>query len=268
VGGAVLECVPGSVGGNFGTLKLPRTDGPEADDLPVNIAVGLQKPLTPTVHAWARDNPTLAGNCTDGIDGAVESAGETLKAGTNCVDTDTGLAANVATRGMITGAGGHPGMLTTRPTKTGCDPSGGSSNRIWKGYSFNNDVLTCYLTDGTSLGAIAHESYAGPSVLDPDIFSSPRFIWVPVLAIQPVSGGSARYSIVDYRPAFITDEQAISSAVKGSHTGTADNGLVIPNNDITQIKVVFFDIDALPNKGATPLIDFLGVGEPVVKLVD
>jgi hypothetical protein len=279
VGGAVLECVPGSVGGNFGTLKLPRTDVSSALDLPVNIAVGLQKPLTPSIHQWAKDNPLLAGTCTEGINGAVESSGDTdLQPGTNCVDTDTGLAANVATQGLITGAGGNLGALNPsspmgRGTKAGCDPTGGNANRPVTlnhvNYQINNDVLTCYLTDSsTSLATISNASYNGPPVLSADIFSSPRFIWVPVMAIQPDSGGSLRYSIIDFRPAFITDEESTSAAIKGSHTATSDNGLTIPSNDITEIKVVFFDIDALTNEGDTPLIDYLGVGQRVVNLID
>jgi Putative Flp pilus-assembly TadE/G-like len=273
VGGAVLECAAGSTQGNFGTLKLPRTDVSTALDLPMNIALGLQEPLTPTVHEWAVANPTLAGQCTNNIDGAVESSGDVLLAGTNCVDTDTGLAANVATQGMITGAGSAPGMLTTRPTKAGCDPSGGSSDRSkvisGRTYYFNNDVLTCYLTDATtSLATISSSTYSGPPVLDDDIYSAPRFVWVPVLAVQPVSGGSNRYSLIDFRPAFITDELSSTAATKGSRTASSDNGLTIPSNDITQIKVVFFDIDALPTDGDFPTIDFLGVGKPIVRLVD
>jgi hypothetical protein len=278
VGGAVLECAAGSSDGNFGTLKLPRSDVASALDLPVNIAIGLQSPMTLGIHQWAKDNP-LAGTCTEGLNDAVESTGDTdMQAGTNCVDTDTGLPANVATQGLITGAGGQPGMLNPsnplgRATKAGCDPTGGSANRpkVISGttYYFNDDVLTCYLTNGTtSLADISNPSYNGPPVLDPDIFSSPRFIWVPVMAVQPSSGGSNRYSIIDFRAAFITDEQSTSTAVRGSHTASADNGLLIPNNDITQIKVVFFDVDALTNEGDTPLIDYLGVGQRVVRLID
>jgi hypothetical protein len=275
VGGAVLECAAGASDGNFGTLSLPRTDVTPSAALPVNIAVGLQRPLTPTIHPWAVANPLLAGLCTNGVNGAVQSSGTNLRPGTNCVDTDTGLAANVATQGLITGAGGNPGMLTTRPTKAGCDPSGGSSNRSVSisggsgSYNFNNDVLTCYLTNGTtSLATITNPSYNGPAVLDPDIFSAPRFIWVPVLAITPASGGSATYSVIDFRPAFITDEQSTTLAVRGSRTGGSDNGLTFHSNNVESLKVVFFDIDALPNSGSTPLIDFLGVGDPVVKLID
>ena len=49
-----------SADGNFGTLRLPRTDVPSGSELPVNIAVGLQRPLTPAIHEWAVANPLLA----------------------------------------------------------------------------------------------------------------------------------------------------------------------------------------------------------------
>jgi len=277
VGGAVLECTAGSTDGNFGTLRLPRTDVPTGSELPVNVAVGLQAPLTPAIHQWAVDHPLEDGTCSDGINDAVESFGTTLRPATNCVDTDTGLSANIATQGMITGvttpSGTYPGMLTTRATKSGCDPAGGSADRTkrisGRDYSFNNDVLTCYLTNGTtSLADIASASYAGEPVLDVDIYSAPRFIWIPVLKVQPDSGGSQRYSIVDFRPGFITDESATATAIRGSRTATADNGLTIPSNDITQIKVLFFNVNALPTDGDYPTIDFLGVGTPKIKLVD
>jgi hypothetical protein len=282
VGGAVLECTAGATDGNFGTLKLPRTDVPSGYELPVNIAVGLQRPLTPAIHQWAVDNPTLAGICSDGVNGAVESFGTTLRPATNCVDTDTGLAANVATQGLITGvttpSTSYPGMLTTKQTWTGtdgagCGPSGGTNWRNVsinsRNYNFNNDVLTCYLTNGTtSLLDIASPTYSGGPVLDVAIYSSPRFVWIPVLKVQPSSGGSQRYSIVDFRPGFITDEQATAGAVRGSHTATSDNGLTFRSNDVEQIKVLFFNVNALPVDGDYPTIDFLGVGTPKIKLVD
>ena len=105
-------------------------------------------------------------------------------------------------------------------------------------------------------------------MLDPSILSSPRFFYVPVLAIEPSSGGSNTYSIVDFRPAFITDETATTTSVKGSHTGTSDNGLTVQGNDIKQIKVVFFNLKALPSEGDIPIIDYLGVGTRVIRLID
>jgi Flp pilus assembly protein TadG len=273
VGEAVLECDAGSMAGNFGTLKFPRTDVPTANEIPANIALGLQEPLSPTVHQYGRANP-FPGTCSDGVNGAktAPSGSVTLVVGVNCVDTDTGLAANVATEGLVTGSTYGPGVLRTKNTRSGCDPDGGSDNRtlpITGNPSINDDVLTCYFTNGsTSIADIARENYTGGIVLHPDILSSPRFFYVPVLSVQPVTGGSQRYSIVDFRPAFITDETATISSVKGAHTGTANNGLSVQGNDIKQIKVVFFNMGALPSEGDIPIIDYLGVGNRVIRLID
>lgn len=206
VGAAVLECSGGATEGNFGTLRWPRTDVGPADYIAMNMALGTQKPLTPAVHRWAVDNPTLAGTCTHGSNGAVESdyPNRILRRGTSCVGLDPGLTANAATRGLITGIATVPGALTTAPTRSGCDQAGGSANRTVKlnnkDYSFNDEVLTCYLTDSTTtLGTISTATYTGPPVLDPAIFSSPRFLYVPVLTTEG-GGASSRYSIIDFRP--------------------------------------------------------------------
>ena len=274
VGEAILQCDSGSMAGNFGTLKFPRTDVATANEIAANIALGLQKPLEPTVHTYAIEHPP-AGLCTAGLNEAVVSSGTTLLDGTNCVDTDTGLTATVATEGLVTGGTYGPGVLTTANTTPGCSPTGGDANRNIKlsgtQYSVNNDTLTCFLTDGTtSLLDIAKESYNGKPKLSAAILHSPRFFYVPVLAIQPGTGGSQTYSIVDFRAAFITDEKTVSTSIKGSKSGTADNGLWTSPSElkIDELKVVFFSDNALPTEGDIPLIDFLGTGNRVIRLID
>jgi hypothetical protein len=273
VGDVVLECAAGSSSGNFGTLKFPRTDVPPSNQIPANIALGLQSPLAPTVHQWAIANPTLAGTCSNGVNGALTApnGAVTLVPGVNCVDTDTGLAANVATEGLVQGGTYGKGVLKEKTT-TGCDPTGGSNQRtlpIKANPKINDDVLTCFLTNGTtSLADIASGSYSGGPVLSPAVLKSPRFFYVPVLAVEPTKGGSAKYSIIDFRAAFLTDETATAASVKGSHTGTSDNGVWVQGQDIKQIKVVFFNSNALPVDGDIPLIDYLGTGHRVIRLID
>jgi hypothetical protein len=270
VGNAVLQCASGSTAGNFGTLKFPRTDVVPANQIPANIALGLQSPLSPTVH----QTPSTAGTCVNGVNGAVTAPNGSvvLVDGVNCVDTDTGLAANVATEGLVTGSTYGMGVLRTQNTAPGCSPTGTSANRtlpITGSPSINNDVLTCYFTNGTtSIQDITQANYNGGPVLDPAILKSPRFFYVPVLKVQPTTGGSNKYSIIDFRPAFITDETATTTSIKGQHTGTSDNGLTVQGNDIKQIKVVFFNLKALPSEGDIPIIDYLGVGTRVIRLLD
>jgi hypothetical protein len=273
VGEAVLECDAGSNAGNFGTLKFPRTDVPTGNELPANIATGLQAPLTAEVHQWAVQNPSLAGLCTSGVDGArtAPMGGVTLVPGVNCVDTDTGLAANVATEGLVQGGTYGTGVLRTQQTK--CDRNNSTDWRsvTFSGvsYDINNDVLSCYFKNGTtSIADVARASYTGGVVFDQSILKSPRFFYVPVLQIQPSTGGSQTYSIIDFRAAFITDEPSTASSVKNGHTASNDNGLMIQGQDIKQLKVVFFNSKALPAEGDIPIIDYLGTGQRVIRILD
>lgn len=284
IGEPLLECDASHPGGNFGTLRLPRTDQPSLD-IPMNIATGLEEPLNLVVHPWGRNqhltNASWDGTCdpADSSQDAVYSHHNTLLPDSNCVDTDPGLPANSATAGFITGPRSGatklaPGLLDK---DTLCDRNGGTARTgaitiQGDDYHLNDDVLTCFLTGGKSLADIASPTYAGGPALTADVMKSPRFAWVPVLdeggASGPDHGSSRTYSIVDYRPAFITDEQATASAVKGASNATPENGVFVDGNDLKQIKVVFFNIDALPRDGDLPLIDYLGVGDPIVHLID
>ena len=269
VGVSLLECSAGSTSGNFGTLKLPRTGTPTSNDIPLNIALGLKDPLNLVVHDYARVN-TTDGLCHAPDHFAVESPGtgpSPINPDTNCVDTDTGVTSGVATEGLVTSSAG--GLLANKPTHAGCAPDGSSNSRILDmsptDYSINDDVLSCFLKPGlprnATMAAIAQSDYAGGPVFTSDLLLSPRFAYVPILKVQPTSGGSNRYSIIDFRAAFITDETETSAA-------TADNGIHMHSGKIETLKVFFFGIDALPRDGSIPVIDYLGVGRPIVHLVD
>ena len=128
--------------------------------------------------------------------------------------------------------------------------------------TINNDVLSCYLINGKSLADITARNYSGDAVLDPSIYDSPRFFFVPVLQVEPSSGGSNRYSIIDFRPAFLTDEDVAAhvdqgrptSPSPGSGNTSPGNGISIEQNQIKQMKVIFFNFDALPpSHGGTRL---------------
>jgi hypothetical protein len=128
-------------------------------------------------------------------------------------------------------------------------------------YDINNDTLSCFLLPGKQLIDVQSPLYAGGAAFSPDLLSSPRFAYIPVLKVAPTVGGSDYYSIIDFRPAFITDEAPGTPA-------TADNGIMVDSSGIREIKVFMFGIDALPRDGDIPLIDFLGVGKPIVHMVD
>jgi hypothetical protein len=269
VGQALLECSGLSSDGNFGTLSLPRSTGSTSQWLPRDMAYGLESPLSLHVHQYAIDNST-DGTCVDGTDGAItpQSGGSNspLNPSANCVPTDTGLPANVATEGLITVDNGQ-GLLVGKSTHAGCAPDGGDSMRPVTlnnhNYSINDDTLSCFLINGKTLADIASSSYseADGVALSDDIVKSPRFAYVPVLQVRPTCGTCQDYSIVDFRPAFITDETPTTAA-------TTDNGVTIANNDVKTMKVFFFSYWALPHGTPGPLIDYLGVGPKVVYLID
>ena len=195
--------------------------------------------------------------------------------GVNCVDTDTGLAANVATEGLVQGGTYGTGCAATEDTGTGCDPHGGygdrnAHHRQLEPDSINDDVLSCYFTNGTtSIADIAKASYsggAGSPRLDPQ---------VAALLLRPGAGHPADHrrfrNVLDHRlpggvPHRRDRDRAPRSRVR--KTGTSDNGVCVQGNDIKQIKVVFFNDDALPTDGDIPLIDYLGTGNRVIRLID
>ena len=74
-------------------------------------------------------------------------------------------------------------------------------------------------------------------------------------AAQPTNGGSLHYSVVDMRPCFITAESNDSSYntqqfTDGSVSSTT-NGLTIPTNKVTTMRVFFFNKAALPADGGS-----------------
>lgn len=278
IGNAVLECAGIANDGNFGTLKIPRQDIQDATTngwLPTNMALGLQPPLSLAVYPNPATAPT-----TCGPPPAVTSDKDNLRPGTNCVDTDTGLPANSTTSGLVTGVSLGQGRLD-RGTTAGCGANSADRNARWDtgikrsrpgNYTINDDLLTCFFTDSTTtVNDIIQPMYNGGSKLSTKIFSSPRFMWVPVLKAQPLSGSSQMYSIVDFRPAFLTDQPLTAS--RGNMTlgtSTGHNGLTINNSSIETAKVIFFNIKALPETtdGSMPTTPYLGFGTKVITLVD
>lgn len=276
VGAAILECTAGSTDGNFGSLSLERTDVTSVNDQLAKNIIDLQLPTSLKANPAAIiaecfpgiESPPITGDVAVITD--LPNPGQTP--GTNCVSTDTGLPASAATAGFVTGVGGTPGRLRNEPTRAGCSPTGGNGNASLTlqstTYSINNDTLSCFFTnDTTRIMDITQAGYSGGAVLDPAIFDSPRFFLVPVLAVAPLSGGSNRYWVVDFRPAFLTDEDGLAERDTPT-TGTSENGLHVEQNQVKSIKVVFFNFEALPNSSNGAVQDYIGVGDPIIRLVD
>ena len=71
--------------------------------------------------------------------------------------------------------------------------------------------------------------------------------------------------IIDFVPAFITDQPTGASKQVPLVTGATDNGLVVENpQKLRAIRVFFFDFDALPDAGGRHAAPGLLRGRPKV----
>lgn len=254
VGQAILQCASTVTDGNFGALRLPRDSGSPSDWLAMNIATTLDFTLT------TYPNPHPGWTCSAGDGSAVLAPND----GTNCVDTDTGLPASDTEAGLLTGQGISEPARLAKPTNPDCgrpdqtiDFGGSIGSR-----SFNNDTLDCFVADGATT-SYQTPGYAGPAVVSGDVFASPRFFWVPVFGAAASPGGSQRWQIVDFRPAFITGPDGPDEY---NGLGFKDQGGA---KSLRSVKVVFFNPNALPESmSGGPVMDYLGVGTKVIVLTD
>ena len=283
IGDAPFECVGGTQAGNFGTLKLPRSSSNASGGngwIARNIALGLEAPLTLTTFPA----DPVPWTCDGHPDAVLSTSSTDRKPGTNCLDTDTGLTDGTATPGFISGYGGpgtpYKALLDTGTSSAdpdgsgGCSPTGDTSALSLGGKSLNNDVLTCFLTDTTTtLGDVARRNYTGGPKFDPAIYNSPRFGWVPVFAQETESGGSGHYSVVTYRPVFLTDQPMTATKANNTVNSSTQNGLGVTTTGTLKlhtIKVVFLNPGALPDGDATtPMGPLLDDDLPkVIRLID
>ncbi len=262
VGQPLLTCAQGSSSGNFGTLPLTNLHGGGADE---QIAENIVGPLDHSLATYP--SPHSDWTCTSAAPSVMWPSD-----GTNCVSTQTGLPQDAATWGFVTGVNGLAGRLTDVSANTGC-ASGGDpqTTGILGQYTINNDTLSCFLTDTTgsvNVGDIDSPTYSlGGPALSQQIYTSPRFFYVPIVGVVPTSGGSFYYQIVDFRPAFVTDQ--INSATWGS-PATSTNGLrpTSTNNALQSVQVVFLNQNALPPPPPGRTDPYEGHGPKVIQLVD
>jgi Putative Flp pilus-assembly TadE/G-like len=257
VGSPRLFC-DSSYQGNFGTIDLPRTDT-NSFPLQWNIAEGVEPTLA--VH------PAPNGQC-DGQAGSVISSSGPVD-GTNCVYTEPGLKIAQTNEGLVIGKGGVAGRLNTDSVH-GCGRNGTNdrTSATISGYRINDDVLTCFITNGASIQALVDGGVTARAALSSDIYDSPRFFWIPVLVTDPSTGRKA-WPIVRFRPGFITD-QSLSATHDAPGTISDLNGLVAGPSGIREVHVVLFDEIALPEIAPAQggEADYTGSGPKVIVLVD
>ncbi len=252
--GELLFC-DGAISGNFGTLKLARSDvNGQNNWLAMNIIEGAE-PLLAEYDGAATE-------CDD-VSPWITSEHAPPTDGTNCVGTDPGFPNSAATDGFITGSNGRPGRLD-HDTTPGCDRNGGSdrtSATPHSGPALNDDTLECFILDGYSVSDVVDGSEEG--ILSAEILSSPRFFMLPVIPVQAEQGSSNFYPIVDFRPGFITEE--------GSGSVLSPwNGISFDSHHVSQVDVVLFDEAALPETAPAVggEVDYTGSGIKIPVLVE
>jgi hypothetical protein len=277
VGSPNLVCATGSQTGNFGTLDL-HNDSAAApsgtgDNVAYNIAAGLSHQLAPYKLAASPWTCGKAGG---------SPAGTTVWPAdpTNCIATQTGsVSGDDAYSGLIkpgwkTPAPTVPGLLANLTAGSGCAADGTPSTTFFNSVKINNDTLSCWFTDPkTTVGDVDTKTYSlsGPA-FSSAIWTSPRFVWIPVISC-PCTGNSTNYEIIDFRPAYITDQ--LNSATKStpltSCSNTVCNGLTLGQNghSIAPLQVVLINIASLPAPpSGGPVSPYNGIGPPIVRLIN
>jgi hypothetical protein len=171
----------------------------------------------------------------------------------NCLNINTGAKVDTVTDGLITGATvngkDYEGRLDA-PNTEGCD----NSQISVAGTLINSDSLDCFLLNGATESQVMQETGAPVGALDPRIYSSPRFFWVPVLD-YPYPPPAGFYAIKEFRAVFLTD---ITTTNSGSGSG----------NKVESITVAALNPDSLPKDGGSgPLMAYLDGGVKVMRLV-
>ena len=200
--------------------------------------------------------------------------------GANCLAIESGGNRGPITSGLIEGAVGEPGRLSTTTIPVvppGCnEPAGGGDAtngdfqwttpanpvtvRVW------NTQLSCYLIGGGPLSSLQ----TCDGCLDARIIQDPRYFLVPVLNTSDRPSGSNQWPIREFRAAFITNE--VSGAPATCATSLKCNGLEFNTGgqSLFAVQVFVFPLTALPDEvpitgdGGT----YTGVGPKDFLLVD
>lgn len=255
--GDLLFC-NGSISGNFGTIKVARSDANPGSWVSMNIINGIQ----PVLEIY----PGVT--CNDGVPPAVTSE-QNPNDGTNCLGTDPGFPNEEATEGLIEGNGSSPGRLNDDTTGN-CSRSGDSSRTAGTpgnpSVNLNDDLLSCFIIDGSSIQDVID---GAPGVLSADIFNSPRFFVIPVIPVEATNGSSNFYPIIEFRPGFITNQGASATNAAPGSVDTY-NGVVFQAGHVESLRVILFDEAALPD--FAPAVGgegaYTGSGTKVIVLVE
>ncbi len=259
VGEVTLSCDPESASGNFGSIDIPW-GGNDLDDLERNIRDGI-RPGT-TLRKWTA-TPIPGPNACNTHASGVISTDTQGRENTNCLQSVTGLKAKPAYDGFLKNPGGKLLVDTSDTCQDLGRPARGSLNE-------NSDVLSCFLEDRpVPLKLSDAVGYTGTDPLfTQEIWESPRFMIVPKIQVDP--SGTKWMPVIDFVPAFITDQPTGASKQYPLVTGSTDNGLVVEHpQKLRAIRVFFFSMNALPDPpDGAPLQDYFGAGPKIITMVN
>lgn len=262
VGDAVLSCDPEAASGNFGAIDIPWTNNNASTNIEKGINTGLPAPMS--LKRFPGPPFPAQNSCQSDPLGVVSTFGS-LKPDTNCVQSTTGLKAGPAYDGYLKNSTGKLRVDTSSLCQSQGRPQ---RSMLSTGESVNSDVLTCFLRNDTLKLSDAINFVGGSSPFVSDLWTSPRFVLVPVIQTDPT--GTKYMPIVTFVPGFITDQTTGASRTSPVMSGQTENGLVTQNpNKLRAIRIVFFDFDALPPPpDGGQLIDYIGTGPKVITLVN
>jgi len=260
--------------GDFGVLESPRLNVTQlADAAALNMSDGLDHTPVP----WSGTLPPRGDDSCNGY-GTPTYPGAQLdnvsREGNNCVNILNGMNTDTVTRGMVDGGntseGSFKGRLDT-PTLPGCDRNRGDSERTINSVAVNDDVLSCFLPTGVSVGDISTSSIsaAHEGVLSSRIFDSPRFMAVPVIDTN-VNPPNGYYPIKRFVPVFITDESPASTSASAGSFATSNNGVIVQSTKVVGLNVVVINEAALPETADAngDVVSYFGSGTKIIRLVD
>lgn len=180
-------------------------------------------------------------------------------------------------------------------------PISSASLGLPAGYQINDDHFTDFVKDTSALSAAMFftlTTYLTPGIpavtpdsnLVPDIYSSHRFFWVPVMAspAQSLAAGNTAgdYPILTFRPVFVTQDEPVGIESVDLVLGLVDswvkvllgideeddNGILMDPTTHTLRALRFMTIEptalpAVPTDYAGPTSEYVGTGPKIVRLV-
>jgi hypothetical protein len=298
--------------GNFGNLTQNLQEGIDHGLVAQSGLISATVPSTVPDLLNAVNDPAVLFKCSNnpGSTDYKDIAGNLQTGKTpNCVHMEQGSSdADEFTAGFLgapttTSTGTVAGRLVCtaqRPCSSHFrQPIDSSSLGLTGGYQVNDDHFTDFVTGDSPLDAAMFfnlTTYITPGLpvvtptsrIDPAIYGSQRFFWVPVLSLPVQSNGNQAgdYPILTFRPVFVTQAQPSGVAAVDMVLGLVDSwvrsllgidasddhGIMMNDADHTLRALRFMTIEptALPGVPADyqgPISEYVGTGPKIVRLV-